>query len=123
VKDQVEARIRVLGERYLLHPRNHVPRLTPFEGVKEREVAKYLKTRVAALGGEVRRVQWEGRAHAPDYRVLLFKHGKSLWIETKRPGEEARKGQQREHDRLRKAGDVVLVLDSIDAVDEWVEGL
>lgn len=123
MKDQVEARIRVLGDRYLLHPKNRVHRLTPFEGVRERDVAKYLKIRVEALGGEVRKVRWEGRAHAPDYRVLLLKHGKSLWVETKRPGAEARRGQQREHERLRKAGDVVLVLDSIDAIDEWTEGL
>lgn len=87
----------------------------------ERDVAKHLKRVVASLGGEVRKVRWEGRAHAPDYLVLLYRHGRAEWIETKAPGETARAGQQREHDRMRRAGCVVHVLDTEERIEEWAE--
>lgn len=109
----------IMGEKYLLHPANRVKRKTPFEGVKERDVAKHLKVVVKGLGGEVRKVRWEGRAHAPDYLVML--PGRSIWVETKRPGEEARAGQAREHVRMQRSRMTVNVLNTIEAIDEWAE--
>lgn len=113
--------LEILGEKHLLHPANRVKRKTPFEGVKERDVARHLKRVVAGLGGELRKVRWEGRPHAPDYLVML--PGRAVWVETKRPGEEARAGQHREHERMWRSGMQVMVLDSVEAVDEWVEGV
>lgn len=118
MKDPTEL-TAALGEKYLLHPANRVKRKAPFEGLKERDVARHLKKVVARLGGEVRKVAWEGRPHAPDYLVML--PGRSIWVETKRPGESARAGQHREHERLWRAGMRVLVVDSIEAVDAWAE--
>lgn len=39
--------------------------------LKERDIKKYLVQRVKALGGELRKVAWEGRANAPDWVVML----------------------------------------------------
>jgi hypothetical protein len=89
----------------------------------ERDIAKHLKRVVVALGGEVRKVRWEGRAHAPDYFVMLYRHGKACWVETKAPGENARAGQQREHDRMRRAGCEVHVLDTEERIEEWAAAL
>lgn len=87
----------------------------------ERDIARYLSRVVANLGGETRKVKWEGRAHAPDRLVLLYRHGRAEWIETKAPGKDARAGQQREHDRMRRAGCVVHVLDTEEKIDVWAE--
>lgn len=85
--------------------------------MREREVESHLVKRVKELGGEVRKVQWIGRRGAPD-RVVMLPSG-SVWVELKAPGEKAKPHQQREHDRMRAMGQIVLVLDTIDAVEEW----
>lgn len=60
----------------------------------------------------VRKVAWPGRRNAPD-RVFSHDRRGTVWIEFKRPGEEPRKGQTREHERMRKAGMEVHVCDSV----------
>lgn len=92
--------------------------------MRESEIEKYFTERVIAADGEVRKVQWIGRAHAPD-RVAMFKHrspGKrTWWVELKAPKKGPRPGQAREHDRMRAVGQNVVVLNSIEAVDKWCE--
>lgn len=89
-----------------------------FHGRKlERNVHVDLVKRVKLLGGEVRRVKWLGRAHAPDVLVML--PGRHVWVEEKRPGKEAEPGQLREHERMRNAGCTVLVIDSQEAIDRY----
>lgn len=101
----------------------------------ERDVEKYLIKRVKALGGEVRKVKWIGRNSAPDRVVMLpwrddpraDSGGKdqTIWIEVKAPGLAAsfplgahEQAQHREHERMRKMGQRVVVVDSYEAVDE-----
>jgi hypothetical protein len=117
MKALVEQRIAEMGDKYLLAPANRVTRKTPPEKVRERDVAKHLKARVKELGGEWRKVRWEGRSHAPDILVLL--PGTSCWVEAKRPGKEAEEGQAREHKRLWQSGQRVLVASTIEGVDDW----
>lgn len=83
----------------------------------ERDVMRHLSKQARAHGGEVRKLRWIGRAHAPDLVLLLPAH--HYLIEGKRPGAKPRDGQAREHVRLMKAGFRVLVLDSKDAVDRF----
>ncbi len=98
----------------------------------ERDVAKALKQRIADLGGEYRRVEWTGRAGAPDILVLLpvKRRNRCTWltcsdgqaeahpfVETKATGEVPKPHQLREHERLRKAGFIVLVIDSLELID------
>jgi hypothetical protein len=86
--------------------------------MRERDVSAYLNAEVEKLGGEIRRVQWIGRNNAPDKLVLL--DGASGWVEEKRTGKDAEAAQKREHDRLRKAGLFVRVVDSRADVDMFL---
>lgn len=83
--------------------------------MKEREIEKYLVKRVKALGGEVRKVGWVGRNGAPDRVIML--PGLCAFIELKATGKVAEPHQKREHERMRKFGIRVEVIDSIEGVD------
>jgi hypothetical protein len=85
--------------------------------MRERDVERHLVTRVKALGGEVRKLKWIGRRGAPD-RVVMLPGAVLHWVETKRPGGEAEAHQAREHARMLKMGQRVLVLDTVEKIDE-----
>lgn len=98
--------------------------------MRERDIERHLVQRVKALGGEVRKVQWIGRRGAPDRLVMLphnpraFPPGnhllnppRTIWVELKAPGLKPKPHQLREHERMRKMGQRVEVIDSIEGVD------
>jgi hypothetical protein len=64
-------------------------------------------------GWLVRKVVYAGRRGAPDRWFL--KDGRLVLIEFKRPGRSLDAHQQREHERLTRAGFTVHVIDSIEA--------
>lgn len=80
----------------------------------ERHVEDYFVACVKTRGGDVRKVKWIGRKHAPDRLALL--PGQHFYAELKRPGKGARDGQQREHQRMRAAGCRVYVLNDLNIV-------
>lgn len=103
----------------------------------EADIEAYLVKRVKQDGGEIRKVKWIGRRSAPDRRVMLprrtLRSGHAfcviesfaVWVEVKRPGgiaafpcDERERAQQREHERMRKCGETVLLIDSYEGVDE-----
>jgi hypothetical protein len=104
--------------------------------VRESQVEKALVRRVKTLGGEIRKVAWINRRGAPD-RLLLFPperayefamghglvSGTVAWqhplVELKRPGKDAEEHQAREHERLRAAGFLVLVIDTLELIDRY----
>lgn len=100
--------------------------------MRESDVEKYFVKVVKSLGGETRKVKWIGRAHAPD-RVVMFDPlsyqsikripPATIWAELKRPKGKARIGQLREHVRMRRLGQTVVVLDTIGAIDKWASEL
>lgn len=98
---------------------------------REAEIEKYLCKRVAELGGETRKVQWIGRRGAPDRLVMLpeldlgcyFFTPATVWVELKAPGEKPEPHQAREHERMRKVGQRVEVIDSEEGVDKLLEDL
>lgn len=97
---------------------------------RESDIEDYLCDRVKTLGGEVRKVRWIGRHGAPDRLVMLpaineqatpypeFRHNRTVWIELKAPGEKPKPHQVREHERMRRMGQRVEVVDSYERVDE-----
>lgn len=87
----------------------------------EVSVEEALNNGVRFHGGETRKAQWVGRAHAPDRRVMHPK--RCAWVEVKRPGEKPRPGQQREHDRMRALGEDVVVVSTIEEVKAFLESL
>lgn len=95
--------------------------------MRESQIEKHLVKRVKELGGEVRKVQWIGRRGAPDRLVMLPpgiviypgpEYGYAIWVELKATGVKAEPHQLREHERMRAMGQRVVVIDSIDGVEE-----
>lgn len=102
--------------------------------MRESQIEKHLVKRVKELGGEVRKVHWIGRRGAPDRLVMLPKRPWvdivfgvprnkvtppiSYWVELKATGVKPEAHQLREHDRMRKMGQRVVVIDSIEGVEE-----
>lgn len=83
---------------------------------RESDIEKYLVKRVKDVGGQIRKAQWIGHVGAPDRRVML-PHRHPIWIEVKAPGKTLEPHQLREHNRMRKLGELVEVIDSYEAVD------
>lgn len=103
----------------------------------EKHIEARLVKRVEELGGECRKVKWIGRNSAPDRIVMLpscavfdergmtLEAGKTIWVELKAPGRAAtfpkgahEKAQHREHERMRKMGQRVEVVDSFERIEE-----
>jgi hypothetical protein len=84
--------------------------------MRERDIEKYLVATVKALGGEIRKLRWIGRVGAPD-RVAMLPDGRLFWIELKRSGASAEAHQAREHARMLRMGQRVLVLDTFDKIE------
>jgi hypothetical protein len=86
---------------------------------KESDIEKYLVKRVKDVGGQIRKAQWVGHVGAPDRRVML-PNRMPIWIELKAPGKKPEPHQVREHNRMRKLGELVEVIDSYEAVDNLI---
>lgn len=93
--------------------------------LRESDIEKYLVKRVKELGGECRKIQFIGRPGAPDRLVMLPPEFKfdlptdtTIWVELKAPDKKAEPHQLREHERMRKMGQRVAVIDSLAGVDE-----
>ncbi len=86
--------------------------------MRESQIEAHLVKRVKELGGEVRKVQFINRPGAPDRFVMLPTKQRGFWVELKAPGKLAEPHQVREHNRMRRMGEIVQVVDSIEGVDE-----
>lgn len=110
--------------------------------MRESQIEAYLAKRVKELGGEVRKVQWIGRRSAPD-RLVMLPYGrmetvrdgkliperpKTIWVEVKNPetiktfpSDARERAQHREHERMRKLGQRVEVIGTLEQVDELLK--
>jgi hypothetical protein len=94
--------------------------------MRESDIERHLVKRVQQLGGEVRKVKWIGRSGAPDRLVMLpLPEGvawvfpsHTIWVELKAPRKKPTVVQLREHERMRAMGQRVVVIDSIEGVEE-----
>lgn len=76
----------------------------------EGRVSAALRQGVINCGGEIRKVQWQGRVGAPDWLVMLF--GGAVFVEAKAPGDVPRRSQIVEFRRIYLASGIpVLVID------------
>lgn len=91
----------------------------------EGKIEAYLKKRVLASGGRIRKLSWPGHRGAPD-RMIWWRCAESILgpifadsvlAEVKAPGEKPTKQQQREHKKLRDDGWEVWVVDSKEKID------
>lgn len=88
----------------------------------EGKVRKYLRDQAIANGFEHRKLKWIGRNGAPDEFICkpILCHA---FVEVKRLGKEPTNQQGREHERLRRAGFTVEVVDSKESVDLLIQRL
>jgi hypothetical protein len=90
----------------------------------EGSVKAHLVKRVRQAGGDVRFIKWIGRNKAPD-ALCMFTDRPAVWVETKAdentfPKNGHERAQQREHVRMRKMRQTVLVLGTVEAIDRWL---
>lgn len=88
--------------------------------MRESRVEAALVRGVKRAGGEVRKLQWVGRRHAPD-RIVFWPDGLIHFVELKAPSKAARAGQKREHVRLERLGHAVRVFDTLEKVNGYVQ--
>ena len=84
--------------------------------MREKEVEAHLVKRVKKLGGEAEKFTSPGRRSVPD-RLVTLPGGRVCFVECKATGESPTDAQARDHERRRKRGFVVFVVDSKEAVD------
>lgn len=85
--------------------------------MRERDLEHYLVELADQSRCFLRKVRWVGRNGAPD-RLLIDLDGNITWVELKAPGKSPTAQQEREHSRMRVYGQKVVVVDSIDAIEE-----
>lgn len=90
--------------------------------MRERDIENKLVERVKKAGGMCLKLVSPGNAGVPD-RLALFSGGKVVFVELKAPGKKPRPLQVRQMAKLRKMGFEVLVIDSMEGVESFMEGL
>jgi hypothetical protein len=99
--------------------------------MRESTVEMHLRKKATAAGALVRKMIWPGHRGAPD-RLVIWPQGPEQYcvpliaatvdfVELKAPGKKPDPHQEREHAKLRSMGCRVVVLDAIEAVDEYIE--
>ena len=80
----------------------------------EEDVESALVRRVKKLGGTAEKFTSPGRRSVPD-RLVTLPDGSIIFVEVKAPGKKPTEKQARDHERRRKMGCDVRVIDSVEA--------
>lgn len=89
--------------------------------MRERNIERYLSKCVKALGGKCSKMIPSYDAGIPDRLVMLY--GKTYFVELKAPGKKPSKLQAHFLEQLKKQGYNTAVLDSYEAVDEFIKSV
>ena len=87
---------------------------------EERDLEAYLVKRCKQIGLLQRKVQWVGRAGAPD-RVIFGPGRRAIWVELKSLHGKVSVLQEREHARLRALGQPVFEVRTRERLEEVLE--
>lgn len=90
--------------------------------MRETAVERYLRSRVEKLGGWCVKLVPASHSGLPD-RIVFLPDGRTLLVETKRPGGSVRPVQTEVFGRLARINHPVAVLSSMDEVDQWIDAL
>ena len=90
--------------------------------MRESTIEKHLKRGVEALGGLCEKFTSPGRRSVPD-RLVSLPGGRIVFVELTAPGKEPTPLQEKDHERRRKLGFDVRVMDTVEKVDEFLEEL
>jgi hypothetical protein len=85
--------------------------------MRERDIEAHLVQRCKQAGALCYKWVSPGRVGVPD-RIVVFPLGQVVFVELKAPGKKPTSAQLREHARLRENRQMVVVVDSIDAIEE-----
>ena len=87
--------------------------------MKESYIERILKKKVEQVGGKALKFVSPGWAGAPD-RLVLLPGGRLIFVELKAPGRKPRPLQLKRHEELRALGFDVVVIDSLEGVEEFI---
>ena len=88
----------------------------------EREIEKKVKAYAESKGWLTRKWTSPGHSFVPD-QIFIRPDGRVFFVEMKRNGAKPTAGQVREHEKLRKQGCTVYVIDSVESGKEMVDAL
>jgi hypothetical protein len=88
--------------------------------MRESVVETYFRKRVTAAGAEVRKYVSPGRRGVAD-RLVFWPRARLHLVELKAPGKTEKPHQVRERKRMTDLGFFCIVLDSKEAVDEYID--
>jgi hypothetical protein len=83
----------------------------------ESVIEKRLKKHIEKIGGLALKMDAMSWAGAPD-RIVLMPGGQVIFVELKAPGKKPRPIQIKRHDQLRAIGFDVIIIDSLEEIDE-----
>ena len=86
----------------------------------ERDIEKRVKAYAESKGWLTRKWTSPGHAFVPD-QIFIRPDGRVFFVEFKREGARPTAGQMREHEKLRKQGCTVEVIDSVEAGKEMID--
>lgn len=87
--------------------------------ITEKDIEQYLvKQAQKGTNWQIRKAQWVGHNHCPDR--LIMTPDITVWVEVKAPSKKPRAGQEREHTRMRRAGQIVVSVSTKDEVDQLI---
>jgi hypothetical protein len=90
--------------------------------IRERDIEQYLKRQVEKIGGLAYKFSSPGNRAVPD-RVCLFKGGETVFVECKAPGKKPTPLQRQVIRKIRLLGHDVLVIDTKEMVDIFIESI
>ncbi len=97
-----------------------IERLKRDDQMLEKRIEAKLKRDVKNSGGVALKFTSPGYAGVPD-RIVLLPKGKAVFVELKAPGRKLRPLQQKRKEQLENLGFKVYVLDSYQAVDDFIQ--
>lgn len=88
--------------------------------MRESSIEKYFKRQVKAAGGVAEKFKSPGKKNVPD-QIVTWVAPMLDFVELKATDEKPNSGQRRDHERRRKRGYFVMVIDSKELVDIYIE--
>ncbi|ABS41879.1 VRR-NUC domain-containing protein [Clostridium botulinum] len=90
--------------------------------MEESRIEKRLKKEIEKLGGKALKFVSPGVSGVPD-RIVLLPEGRIIFVELKAPGKKPRPIQKYRIKELRSLGFRVEIIDSIERINNFVEGI
>lgn len=90
--------------------------------IRESVIESYLRDRVRAVGGQALKWVSPGSNGVPD-RIVLLPGNRTIFVELKAPGKKPTPLQLAQHRKIRRTEHTVLVIDSKEGVDEFIQDI